>query len=132
MKVATVLQLGADAAVAGDVGDAAPAPDAGQRAERAAQVSRIWADQAQAARLAAVHDLPVQTYQVRFVVTRWEDVSARPHEARVELVGRHERRKVGQVWQAEPDRHWRIELTRGDPVGRTRGWRLVTVVADEL
>ncbi len=103
-------------------------PDAGQRAARAARVHRVWADGAQAGRLAAVQDLPVQTEQVRFVVTRWDDVSARPHSAHVDLVGRHERRASGEAWRAEPDRRWRVELIRGDPVGATRGWRLVSVV----
>jgi hypothetical protein len=134
VQVATVLQLDADAALAAPsggpvTGQGMVQPDAGQRAARAARVHRVWADGAQAGRLAAVQDLPVQTDQVRFVVTRWDDVSARPHSAHVELVGRYERRASGEAWRAEPDRRWRVELTRGDPVGATRGWRLVSVVS---
>ncbi len=134
LQVATVLLLEADLALArppngaGPTADAEPVryPDPGDRAERAATVRTIWAESARAARLDALQGLPLESRQVRLVVTDWAAVRAWAHRGEVDLVGRVERREAGQAWQAEGSRRWRLELTRGDPVGVLRGWRLLS------
>ncbi len=117
----------ADADGAG-VDPAAQPPDAGQRAERAAAVARIWADGSQERRLAVVRDLPVENRDFRFVAQRWVEVGAWADRGDVEVIGHLERREpLESSWQPEPDRLWRVQLSRGDPVGRQRGWRLKTL-----
>ena len=39
----------------------------------------------------------------------------------------HYRRWDGRAWRDDPDRIWDVRLTREDPVGRTRGWHLLTI-----
>jgi len=126
VKIAVVLLLEADARIASA---AATAP--GERAERAALVRQTWDDAAQQARLVqADHgeaDGAGPGEEVRFVLTRWEDVAASPHRARVELVGHYAYRRGAGGWREAPDRVWHLRLSRLDPVGRTRGWRLVSL-----
>jgi hypothetical protein len=119
VRIAAVLLLEADAALR-------PSADPGQRAEQAALLRRTWDDAAAAARLARLQaspDEPGRHGAVRFVVSHWEDVDAAPHRARAVLVGHYE-------WSSV-DRRWQVELTRQDPVGLTRGWRLLSVTATD-
>lgn len=139
VRIAAVLLLEADARIA-----ALPASaDAGQRAQRAALVRSTWDDQSQAARLAAAEQQDAASAEpsgrteptgppvdpgtpVYFVVTRWDDVSARARRAQAVVVGHHSRWRDG-VRRDDADRTWRVERARIAPVGRTRGWRLVSV-----
>lgn len=129
LQVAVVLLLQTDAALAAPASAPGPAtaPDAGERAERAATVRRIWAEPARARRLEEVRGRPLESRRVRFVATRWVEVDAWADRGEAEVVGHVERRRIGQDWQADPERTYRVRLTRGDPVGRLRGWRLLQV-----
>ena len=131
VRLAAVLLLEADARIV-----PLPAPvELGTRAERAALVRSVWDDAAQADRLAAAevrdataaavptHDPGTPVY---FVVTRWDDVQARARRAGAEVVGHYSTWRDG-VRRDEADRRVRIDLARIDPVGRTRGWRLLSV-----
>lgn len=131
VRAAVVLLLEADARIV-------PLPavaDLGARAERAALVRWVWDDAAQAERLAAAERgdatataAPIRDPQtpVYFVVTRWGDVHARARRAGAEVVGHYSSWRDG-VRRDEADRSVRVELARIDPVGRTRGWRLLSI-----
>lgn len=131
VRAAAVLLLEADARIV-----PLPAPvDLAARAERAALVRSVWDDAAQAGRLAAVESRDATAAAtptrdpgapVYFVVTRWDDVHARARRAGAEVVG-HYSTWHGGVRRDEADRPVRLELARIDPVGRTRGWRLLSV-----
>ncbi len=125
VKIATVLLLEADGGLAARTG---AAPDAGQRAERAATVAEVWVEEAQPARLAEVMDAPVPAGPVYFEVTAWQSVQATPRTARVRLTGyfRHGAGVLGP-WTNDPAREYVLELARQDPVGATRGWRFVSI-----
>jgi hypothetical protein len=135
LQIATVLLLETDAALAAPAVGSATAeddvppqyPDAGGRAARAAAVRETWAESARAARLEALRGAPVETREVRFTPSDWRVVCAWADRGEVDVVGRVERRTPGQDWRAEPPRRLQIELTRGDPVGVQRGWRLLSV-----
>ncbi len=128
VRVAAVLLLEADARVS-----ALPRAEAGQRAERAALVRAVWDEAQQQARLDRAPDAAGAAGasgaggQVRFVVAEWQEVSATPRRARALLIGHYAYRDAGGTWRDEPDRTWRLRLSRLDPVGRTRGWRLVSL-----
>lgn len=107
----------------GDTVDPGPA----RRAERAALVARIWSGPGAARRLAEVQGRPIGTRLVRFEAARWVDVDAYADRGGVVVVGHLAWRQVGGSWQPGPEQQWRIELDRGDPVGRQRGWTLRTV-----
>jgi hypothetical protein len=125
VRIAAVLLLEADARIT-----AGPATTAGERAERAALVRRTWDDAAQEARLVQADrggaDGAGPGEEIRFVLTRWQDVAASPRRARAELVGHYAYRRGAGGWREAPDRVWQLRLSRLDPVGRTRGWRLVS------
>jgi hypothetical protein len=125
VQIAVVLLLEADARIA-----AVAATTPGERAERAALVRRTWDDAAQQSRLVQAErgeaDGAGPGEEIRFVLTRWQDVAASPHRARVELVGHYTYRRGAGSWREAPDRVWHLRLSRLDPVGRTRGWRLVS------
>ncbi len=128
VRIAAVLLLEADARIT-----AAPTAHAGERAERAALVRRTWDDAVQRIRLNRSAD-PASAVPgtepggpARFVVSTWRDVTASPHRAQVELVGHYAVRDRDGVWRDGLERTWRLRLSRLDPVGRTRGWRLVSI-----
>jgi len=134
LRVAVLLLMQADARIT-----TMRRADLGARAERAALVRTIWDDASRADRLARAEqaDRAAQTATGRgarqdagvpqpFVVSRWENVAASARRGQVRLVG-HYRHFDGLTWRDDPDRVWQVWLTREDPVGRTRGWHLVTI-----
>lgn len=130
LRMAVLLLLQADARVT-----AMRSPDLGVRAERAALVRATWDADARAARLARAEQQDAGATATQrqaaalpelFVATRWETVDASAHRGHVRVVG-HYRSWQGTAWRDAPDRTWDLRLTRDDPVGRTRGWHLLSV-----
>lgn len=110
--------------------------DAARRATRAATVRRVWDDERQAERLAAVEAslatllsvkaAPAQTYDDnRFTVTQWQSLRLDGARASVRVLAHAELRTGAQPWRSLPEGVWELELVRTEGIGgHTRGWRL--------